>query len=115
LSRHCCSSQRCTSSYARRIIGARDIDFSFDTQYPDYIRTGAVADLRAQLSNAWDADLRIEGERMVHEPAPGFTATSYADQYGLRLPRHPGHGRGCAAAVSHEPWATHRVRPTNLF
>jgi len=66
-----------------RIAGARDIDFSYDTQYPDYVRTGAVADLRAQLSDAWDADLRVEGERMVYQPAPGLTATSYADQYGF--------------------------------
>ena len=66
-----------------RIAGARDIDFSYDTQYPDYVRTGAVADLRAQLSDAWDAGLRVEGERMLYQPAPGLSATSYADQYGF--------------------------------
>ena len=66
-----------------RITGARDIDFSYDTQYPDYVRTGAIADLRAQLSSAWEADLRVEGERMVYQPAPGRSATSYADHYGF--------------------------------
>jgi hypothetical protein len=66
-----------------RITGVRDIDFSFDTPFPDYVRTGAVADLRAQLSSVWDAEVRVEGERMVHEPAAGLAAASYADQYGF--------------------------------
>jgi hypothetical protein len=66
-----------------RITGVRDIDFSYDTSFPDYVRTGAVADLRAQLSSVWDADVRVEGERLVHEPAPALVAASYADQYGF--------------------------------
>jgi hypothetical protein len=65
------------------ITGMRDIDFSFDTPFPDYVRTAAVADLRAQLSSVWDVDLRLEGERMLHDPAPGVTASRYADTYGF--------------------------------
>lgn len=65
------------------ITGIRDIDFSFDTQFPDYVRTAAVADLRTQLTEAWDVDLRLEGERMLHDPAPGVAASRYADHYGF--------------------------------
>jgi hypothetical protein len=66
-----------------RVTGIRDVDFSFDTLFPYYIRSGAVADLRAQLSRVWDVDLRAEGERMIHEPAPGATVARYSDQYGF--------------------------------
>jgi len=65
------------------MTGIRDIDFSFDTRFPDYVRTAAVADLRAQLTDVWDVDLRVEGERMLHEAAPGVAAASYADNYGF--------------------------------
>ncbi|HEY3160582.1 MAG TPA: TonB-dependent receptor [Vicinamibacterales bacterium] len=65
------------------ITGIRDIDFSFDTRFPDYVRTGAVADLRAQLTDVWDVDLRVAGERMTHLSAPGVTASRYADNYGF--------------------------------
>ncbi len=66
-----------------RITGARDIDYSYETLYADYLRTGAVIDLRAQLSSAWDADVRADGERILHLPAPGLTAARYSETYGF--------------------------------
>ena len=88
---------------ARRIIGARHRLFPSTPAALDYIRTGAVADLRAQLSNAWDADLRIEGERTVHEPAPGSPRRADADQHGLRLLVIRARPRACGCGFAMSP------------
>jgi hypothetical protein len=66
-----------------QVVGARDIAWSVDPAFPYYLRTGAMADLLAALSDRWDVNVRASGERMRHEPVPGFGETRYHDTYGM--------------------------------
>lgn len=67
------------------LSATRDIDYSYDTQFPYYIRSAAQASLLRELSRSFDVALFGDIERMSHQPAKILTASlaSYAEQYGF--------------------------------
>lgn len=66
-----------------QVLGTRDIAFSYDPNFPTYVRTGMIVDLLAALTDRLDAELRGSGERMRNEPVPGFGGAAYTDRYAL--------------------------------
>jgi hypothetical protein len=74
-----------TIGTATRILmsAARDVTYSFEPQFPYYIRSNAVAEIQRDLGTRWDIGVRAGGERMDHQAAPGVAPFKYVDQYGV--------------------------------
>jgi hypothetical protein len=46
--------------------GDRDVNYSYEFDYPYYVQTGGILTATPRLTNAWDVQLRVGGQRLAY-------------------------------------------------
>jgi hypothetical protein len=65
------------------LFGERDIVYSFETIYPYYMGMGGTLVVTPRIGDSWDIQVRLGGELLEYQIAPGVTAPSRLDRYRL--------------------------------